>query len=236
MKIIASIFYLLVIFYSTEKLWAAEGSRYYNFSWLDPDKEIYVLQNRKYRKKNRAYTSLGGGMTTNGAFTNAQNAQFRAGYFFSEDFGLEVLYSQNFGETNSTYDAVKTNGVIPFYRNVKDYYGGMLLWSPFYTKINTFNAIMYFDWVFGLGYGRVEEENNVNDFKANRLGQGMTNETHGGPLWNTHLRWYLSEMFALRLDLTGIHYKAEKPGNRTLESKETWNQNLDLTLSLVLTF
>ena len=34
----------------------------YNFSWLDPDKKIYVLQNRKFRKANAAQLFLMGGM------------------------------------------------------------------------------------------------------------------------------------------------------------------------------
>ena len=34
----------------------------FNFSWLDPDKKVYVLQNRKYRKKNRFAIFLTGGL------------------------------------------------------------------------------------------------------------------------------------------------------------------------------
>ena len=30
----------------------------YNFKWLDPDKKVYVLQNRKYRKALRPFFSV----------------------------------------------------------------------------------------------------------------------------------------------------------------------------------
>ena len=40
----------------------------YNFSWLDPDKKIYVLQNRKYLKSNRLLMSVMMGPGFNNAF------------------------------------------------------------------------------------------------------------------------------------------------------------------------
>ncbi len=33
----------------------ASEKNVYDFSWLDQDKEVYVLQNRKFRKKNKLY-------------------------------------------------------------------------------------------------------------------------------------------------------------------------------------
>ena len=52
---------LISILISTEgRLLAAEGDTY-SFSWLDPDKEVFVLQNRKYRKKGRLHLNAGGG-------------------------------------------------------------------------------------------------------------------------------------------------------------------------------
>ncbi|MBT3981105.1 MAG: outer membrane beta-barrel domain-containing protein [Bacteriovoracaceae bacterium] len=231
--LLAVMIYLVV---PISKSFASEGSTYYNFSWLDPDKEVYVLQNRKYRKKSRVYLTFGGGITTSGAFVTAQNGQGRLGYFFSESFGVELLYSANFGSTNSTFDAVKALRVVPLYRRTKNYFGGMLLWSPFYSKINTFNIVMYYDWVFGLGAARTQEENNRLEFLNNGGNHNKQVEDHTGVMWNTHIRWYLSKLVALRMDLTAIHYKVQKAGFRTLETKKTWNDNFDLTASLQFSF
>ena len=52
--------FVLFLTILTYKTFAAE-SDLYNFSWLDKDKEIYVLQNRKFKKVNRFYLSGGFG-------------------------------------------------------------------------------------------------------------------------------------------------------------------------------
>src|SRR3989338_11308296 len=107
---------------------AGENSTY-SFSWLDPDKEVYVLQNRKFRKNGNFMMSAGGGMTLSGAFVDAKHLQGRAGYFFKEEWGLEGLYSHNQGKENSTANSVRNegnSGSAPFRRIVKNYYGATL--------------------------------------------------------------------------------------------------------------
>ena len=49
----------------------ASESSLYDFSWLDKDKEVYVLQNRQFHKKGTMNLALGGGMTVSGAFVDA---------------------------------------------------------------------------------------------------------------------------------------------------------------------
>ena len=140
----------------------------YEFSWLDPDKEVYVLQNRKFRKAEHLYVNLGAGITTSGAFVDSTSIQGRAGYFISEDWGIEVLYAKNNGKENDNFKAVRATsngtGSTPFRRIVESYTGGMIVWSPFYSKINTFNKIVYMDWIFGLGVAQLQEHNNKTFF------------------------------------------------------------------------
>ena len=154
---LSTLFLLLSLIVSSQVF--ANEKDIYEFSWLDPDKEVYVLQNRKFRKSDRLYLNAGWGMTTSGAFVDASAIQGRVGYFFSEDFGLEGLYSKNTGKENNTAASVRagrgngTGSSTPFRRIVESYSGGMIIWSPFYSKINTFNKIVYMDWIFGVGYG-----------------------------------------------------------------------------------
>jgi outer membrane beta-barrel protein len=214
---------------------ASETSTY-DFKWLDPDKEVYVLQNRKFRKVDRFYMSLAGGMTTSGAFSDATVLQGRAGYFFKEDWGIEFIYSSNSPDYNDTYESVLSKATVPFVRQIQNYYGGMLVWSPFYNKINTFDKILYFDWVVGLGAAKVEEENNrpvFNSSSTTDTGERQS-ESFTGVIWGTGLRFYGSESFSVRLDLTALNYQGTKalPG----ATEKAWYDNYDLTIGVAYAF
>lgn len=208
----------------------------YNFSWLDPDKEVFVLQNRKYRKNGKFHINLGGGLTTSGAFADATVLQGRAGYFFKEEWGIEFLYSKNTGKENDTGTTLRGNSAssIPFRRIVDGYMGGMIMWSPFYSKINTFNKIIYLDWMVGLGFAKVEETNNRNEFLTNGINTQLETHNHNALMWDTSFKFYINSNWDVRLDLTTLHYKAQKPSNATTE--ETYYSNWDLTLSFGYSF
>jgi len=201
----------------------------YDFSWLDPDKEVYVLQNRKFRKAGKLHANLGYGMTTSGAFVDATAIQGRFGYFFKEEYGFEIIYSKNSGEENDTAALLRNKtgaGSKPFRRIVDSYMGGMFLWAPFYSKINTFNSIIYVDWIFGLGYGKIDETNNANEF-LNTTDTSFTSESHSGLMWNVGAKFFLTEIWSLRLDMTTMHYQAKVPTT----GEDDWNTNFDLALS-----
>lgn len=215
---------------------AAESDTY-DFAWLDPDKEVYVLQNRKYRKAGRLHAYLGGGKTLSGAFVDATTIQGRVGYFLKEDWGFEGVYARNSGKENVTAKSVRDNGAgigsRPFRRIVDAYMGGMVLWSPFYSKINTFNTIIYYDWIFGVGYGQLQETNNLNEFQQVGF-DGSETLTHNGYMWNVGLLIYINQNFSLRTDIQAFHYKAMSPS--TNNSAEVWNDNFDLSFSFGFNF
>lgn len=234
-KVLASLVLFTLVF--TTNLFASEKD-IYEFSWLDPDKEVFVLQNRKYRKADHAYINIGGGITTSGAFVDSTAIQGRVGYFFTEDYGLEGIYSKNSGKENATATAVRGGGsggtgTTPFRRIVDSYMGGMFVWSPFYSKINTFNKIVYMDWIFGLGYAQLKESNNKRRFIDGPISEGIeTQESHSGIMWEVGLKFYLSESFSIRTDLTAIHYKADNISTAGTSNKS----NFDATASLGYTF
>lgn len=209
----------------------------YEFSWLDPDKEVYVLQNRKYRKAGHLHVNLGGGITTSGAFVDSTAIQGRVGYFISEDFGLEGLYSKNSGKENATAQGVRSSGpqgtgTTPFRRIVDSYMGAMFLWAPFYSKINTFNKIVYMDWIFGVGYAQLKEKNNKLAFQSAALANQETLETHSGVMWEAGLKFYLSQSFDIRTDLTAVHYST----NNISTPGSSLKSNFDATVSLGYSF
>ncbi len=226
---------ILVLFLSfiTLKTFAAE-SDLYNFSWLDKDKEIYVLQNRKFKKVNRLYVSGGFGKTLTGAFVDSTSIQLRAGYFFSEEWGAEFVYASNSGEENETAASVRSNGVsggsIPFRRITNDYIGAMALWSPFYSKINTFNSILYVDWILGLGFAKLNETNNRDAVIQSNNSFAEVSESHTGLMWNLTTKFYVSTSWSVRADINGVIYSAE-PIN-TADSGDQYYSNIDLTFAV----
>lgn len=115
-----NILWLFATLLLSSSLMASEKSLY-EFSWLDKDKEIYVLQNRKFRKDGKVY--IGGTMakTLSGAFIDSYGGTFRGGFFFREDWGIELIYGKNSGQENDTAKGVQEQGSNPFYRKVDSY-------------------------------------------------------------------------------------------------------------------
>lgn len=232
---LSALFLLLSLILST-KLFASEKD-IYEFSWLDPDKEVYVLQNRKFRKAGHLHVNAGAGITTSGAFVDSSAIQGRVGYFMTEDFGFEGLYSKNSGKENNTAQGVRSSGpqgtgTTPFRRIVDNYWGAMILWSPFYSKINTFNSIVYMDWIFGVGYAQLKEKNNKLAFQSAALAKQETIESHSGIIWEAGMKFYLDQSFSIRADLTAVHYSA----NNVSTSGTAYKSNYDATVSLGYAF
>ncbi len=228
---------LLITMISFSNTDAAEGDTY-SFTWLDQDKEVYVLQNRKFRKDGKFHLNIGAGITTSGAFVDATTFQGRAGYFFKEEWGVELVYAINNGEENATATSVRNpggSGSVPFRRIVDGYVGGMVMWSPFYSKINTFNTIIYMDWMIGLGVASLEETNNFVEVDSRGVRNTETTLSHTGLMWDTALKFYLNENFEVRADLTVIHYKADKPV-ATSTAESDYYSNWDFALSLGYSF
>lgn len=217
----------------------ADEKSLYQFSWLDKDKEIYVLQNRKFRKDGKVYLGATGVKTVSGAFIDSYGATARGGFFFREDWGVEFVYGKNSGSENDTAKGVREQSTVPYYRKVDTYMGGMLMWSPFYSKINTFNKVFYFDWMFGAGLANVSTLDNRKKFEPGAPNT-LTKESNMGAVWNTGLRFYISESWSLRLDFTGLHYSAKKSkqagANSPITTASTVFSNYDLGLGLNYTF
>lgn len=218
----------------------ADEKSLYNFSWLDNDKEIYVLQNRKFRKDGSFYVGATGAYNLSQDFLDAYGGTARAGFFFSEDWGIEAVFGKNTNTENDTAKGVRQQGTVPFYRQIDSYMGAMLMWSPFYSKINTFNKVFYYDWMFGVGVGTITTKDNRNKFVTNADTNKLVSESNTGALWNTGLRVYITESWSLRIDITGQTYKANKvqragASGPTSKASKLYN-NYDLGLGLNYAF
>jgi outer membrane beta-barrel protein len=233
-------FLIFLLFFLNSFVFADENSLY-NFSWLDRDKEIYVLQNRKFRKDGNFFLGATGAYNMSQPFLDAYGGTVRGGYFFTEDWGIEFLYGKNSSSENDTAKGVREQATVPFYRQIDNFGGFVLMWSPFYSKINTFNKIFYFDWIFGVGVGSITTKDNRNKFDTTATDQNeLTQENHSGAIWNTGFRFYIDQNWSLRLDLTGQTYKADKTkktksATDTSKTSKIYN-NYDLGLGLNYAF
>ncbi len=190
----------------------------YNFNWLDPDKKIYVLQNRRYLKANRVLISAMGGVGISNPYRQSFDFDPRIAYYFSESIGIEAFYTLFTNSANNTIDGIKaaTGGVLPVVREIKSQYGGLLHWVPWYAKINVFNNILYFDWYFAGGLGQITT-NLIDPAKTNAVAENL----FAGFLGTGH-QYYVTESFTVRLDFTGAFYNAPIGGS---SGGKTWFSN-----------
>ncbi len=187
----------------------------YNFSWLDPEKKVYVLQNRRYRKAGSPQIFAMGGLSLGDTYRSVLQVQPRVSYWFSEAFGIEFFYASRFHRSNNSYlaleEAIEQSGGglnSPYIREIRSQFGAVLNWSPWYAKINVFNSVLYFDWYFSAGAGML----------GTSIGPKRSDDPAASALWSDqnlfavflgtgHL-FHLGEHWITRLDLLGTFYRA----------------------------
>lgn len=201
---------------------APRDSDEYSFKWLDPDKKIYVLQNRRYLKAERPMLSVLAGPGISNPYRNTSMVSPRLAYFFTEWLGLEAFYTKGFNSENGTFDALKRNSPnsLPVVREIRSQTGLLAEFVPFYAKINVFNKILYFDWYFNAGAGVMQtalDTRTSSSSPASFQDQSFT----GYYLGTGHL-FHLSQLLTLRLDFSGAFYRAGAFGN---SGDQTWFSN-----------
>ncbi len=180
----------------------------YNFSWLDPEKKIYVLQNRRYQKAKKLLLSATVGPGFSNPYRSSLNVDPRLAYYFSESWGFEVFYTLTFNSENSVFKALQgATATLPVVREVRSQLGAQLHWVPWYAKINVFNRILYFDWYFAGGAGSI---NVARDIRANaQAAEGpYADEQYFAAYLSTGHYYHLSESLVVRMDITGAFYRA----------------------------
>lgn len=202
----------------------------YSFSWLDKDKKIYVLQNRRYTKARRVLASFGAGVGSSNPYRDVKYIEPRLAIFFSEAFGVEMLYSRVFNSANSTFDALQSKSVMPFVREINGQTGALLHWVPWYAKINVFNHVLYFDWGFEAGGALIDATK-----KYKLTGDSITDPVRSASdnqkalLLGTTQQFFLGHHWSIRLDVLGAFYKATYKAE---SPDETWFSNFQYGLGV----
>ena len=202
----------------------------YDFLWLDPDKKVYVLQNKIYKKEHSFYADVGYINNFTSKFQDTTGFSIKTGFYVHEDFGIELFYNLYSNSNNDEYKNIRGLDVEPFIRRLDSSYGLIGIWSPFYGKINTFNQIFYFDWSFGLGMTKINAESNLETVALGaNIPPVFLKEEYTGAVLKTKLKFHLQENIFLGLEYMNTYYMA--PGPRAPKSDKL-RTNTDIIMSL----
>lgn len=217
----------------TERAPSAERDEY-SFQWLDPDKKIYVLQNRRYLKADRFLLSATVGPALGNSYRSSFALDPRVAYFLSEAFGIELFHTFVTNSENNTFEALKQatgSGALPIVREVRSQYGALAHYVPWYAKINVFNTILYFDWYFSAGVGSLKT---ALDTRPNAQSAAQfVDEALFSLFLGTGHQYHLSHLLVVRLDFTGAFYQAPifgTTGGKTWFSNYTFGVGLGVRL------
>jgi len=232
MKKLMSFLYLIG-FFMTAKTHAGEKNLY-DFLWLDPDKSVYVLQNKVHKKEQTFYLDLGYISNFTSKFQDTNGVSLKGGFYVFEEWGLEVFYNQYQNRDNEDYKNIRLiNEAEPFIRKFSSSYGANIIWSPFYGKINTFNKIIYFDWSVGAGLAQVNTKSNLKNVRNPSQESKYENEKNMGAVLKTGVKFHLNKNVHVGLEYMNTYYKSPGPKN---PSKDKLNTNTDVILSIGFSF
>ena len=213
----------------TQGIRAGEESLY-DFLWLDPDKSVYVLQNKIHKKEKTIYMDVGYLSNFTSTFQDTSGFAVKAGYYFHEEWAVEAIYLGYSNTQNDNYKNVQLlNGGVPFVRRPLSTTGIGIVWSPFYGKINTFNSIVYFDWSFGLGYAKIQTESNLETARVSGAVDRYDPESYNGAYLKSAVKFHINQNWHIGVEWIGTQYFA--PGPRNPKNK-LHRSNNDLILQL----
>lgn len=206
----------------------------YDFLWLDPDKSVYVLQNKVYEKKKSLYVDVGLATSLTSNFQDTNAAQLKFGYYFHEEWAVEYNFLQYSNTNNAAFDNIQfVNSAAPFIRRPLSYHSLFLIYSPFYGKINTFNKIYYFDVSFGIGTGTFTAESNLETAPIIDRNE-FVKESLTPLLLKVNTKFHINKSLHLGVEFLSTNFEArsdpESPG------RKSFKRNNDLIFSLGVSF
>lgn len=228
-RVLLTLLFLTVL---QRPLWASEQDLY-DFLWLDPDKKVYVLQNKIYKRNRTTYFDIGYIKNMSSDFQNTSGFSAKAGHYVSEDWAFEINYNKYSNSDNNTYDTLKrVNGVEPFLRKIESNFSLLAIWTPFYGKINTFNRIIYFDWSFGVGPAFIGAESNAlsaTDPNSN----AFADEKFTGGMGKTNMKFHINQNWHINAEYQHTIYRARGP---IASQGKSMRSNSDLIFSIGFSF
>lgn len=228
---------VLILFTLSAPALRADEKDLYDFMWLDPDKKVYVLQNKVHKKARTVYFNLGYGLGLSSNFQDTSLLHSNFGYYITEEWAIEGLYSKYSNKDNEAFENLKRlNGSIPFIRKPESNYGLLARWSPFYGKINTFNKIFYFDWSFGLGLGKLNTKSNAASVSNQVQANTYKDEKYTSLIAKTGVSLHATKNIHIGADLIMNNYKAPGPTLNGKTPASKIRNNMDAVITIGVSF
>lgn len=207
--------------------------------WGAKDEEYGVIQNRTYSKAQKFYGSLVAGTLINDSFAEGKPVGGMLGYYFTEDFGVELSYLGHDAKRNENVETLanKSYAVAPNYNLVKNSMTASVTYTPFYAKMAFMNkSIMYFDMGFTAGVGVSTYEQVTSP--AQGAGEQFNSKTSPHFEIGFMQQLFLTKNVAFRLDLKNTFYKQTivpyQTNSNTTTGEESKSAN-DTTLTFGIT-
>lgn len=89
--IIATLLLGMLLIGSISSVVRASERDLYDFLWLDPDKSVYVLQNKTFKKKHSVYGSVGYLRGLSSEYQDTQGFKLETGFFFHEEWAVDFF-------------------------------------------------------------------------------------------------------------------------------------------------
>ncbi len=215
----------------------ADEKDLYDFMWLDPDKKVYVLQNKVHKKNKTIYANVGYGSGLSSNFQDTSLLHVNLGFNITEEWAIEAMYNKYSNSDNDAMENLRRiNGSVPFMRNMESTTAVLAKWSPFYGKINTFNKIFYFDWSFGLGLGKIEAKSNAKTVSTPAIANQYEKESYTSLVAKTGVTFHASKNLHLGIDLLMNNYRAPGPTIGGVEPKTKLRNNMDAIVTIGVSF
>lgn len=207
--------------------------------WSAKDDDYGVIQNRTYAKAEKFYGSLVWGTLINDPFAQAKPMGAMLGYYFSEDFGVELTYMKHDAKKNETVQKLNSVNVAvsPNYNLVKSSIAASASYTPFYAKMAFMNkSILYFDMGFTAGVGMTTYD------QVSTPAQGAVEQFNSKTAPHFEIGFmqqlFISKHVAFRLDLKNTFYSQKvipyQSNLNTTTGEETKSAN-DTTMTFGVT-
>lgn len=179
--------------------------------WAPKDTDFNVVQNRTYSKEKRFSLGAQYGTLMNDPYSNAAVMAFKANYFWSERYGVEVQHYLMDPEDNDAITqlrALATGGAKPNHNKIREFTGLGFNWVPFYAKMSFMGkSIIYFDMIFTpvLGTTSYDQQTEVGTKSNSAFTYGL----------DISQLFFFSKHFAIRFDWVNRWYQQEVIRYRT---------------------
>lgn len=205
---------------------------------LETFDDIAVIQKRFLPKTGRFEFYFGGGTNLNDAFFVGNGISARLGYYFSENWSVEGMYSyiqnDNRDVTNSLLQkGVSTEGSV----STDGYVGVDVKWTPIYGKFAYFNEkIIPFDLYFTFGVGKTEPKFVNSSVTGSR--QILSVDSPYTIKLGTGQIFAITKWMAFRWDIAMHFVQADSTiiDNGVTESKSDMSNNMFLNVGLSFFF